>query len=129
MGFKGGTKIFCWVNKITKTIDINVGSKEREDEDTTRSFNNGASIEGDDWNNTNCYAGSEFNLEEELFQDEQKPAAIPNKNPSVKPSAIPDKKSSEIPAAIPHKKSSSISQEDAKNDDDIAEDKRKPVAN
>jgi hypothetical protein len=50
---------------------------------------------------------SEFNLEEELFQDERNPAAIPNKNPSVKPSTISHKKPSAIPAAISHEKSSS----------------------
>ncbi len=74
------------------------------------------------------YAPSEINLEEELSQDERKPAATPNKNPSVDQSTIPHKKPSAIPAAIPHKKSSSILQEDAKNDDDIAEDERTPAA-
>jgi hypothetical protein len=68
-------------------------------------------------------------LEDDLPQDEQKSAAIPTKNPSVKSSAIPHKKPSAKPAAIPHEKSSTIPTEDAKNDDDIAEDKRKPAAN
>jgi hypothetical protein len=67
-------------------------------------------------------------LDNELSQDESKPAAIRNKKPSAKPSAIPHKKTSAIPAAILHKKSSSIPQEDAQNDDDIAEDERKPAA-
>jgi hypothetical protein len=114
---------------ITKTIVVNVASKVREDEETTRSFNNGVSFEVDDLNEIEDYALSEINLEEELSQDEGKPAAIPTKNPSVKPSAIPHEKPSAIQAAIPHKKSAIIPQEDAKNDDDIAEDKRKPAAN
>jgi hypothetical protein len=36
--------------RITKTIVINLGSKEKEDEETTRSFNNSVSFEEDDWN-------------------------------------------------------------------------------
>ncbi len=68
-------------------------------------------------------------MEDKLPQDEQKPAAIPTKNPSVKPSAIPHLKPSTTPVAIPHKNSSTIPPEDGKNDDDIAEDKRKPTAN
>jgi hypothetical protein len=68
-------------------------------------------------------------LEDKLPQDEQKPAAIPTKNPSVKPSAIPNKKPSAKPVTIPHKNSGTIPPEDGKNDYDIAEDKRKPVAN
>ncbi len=127
-GFQGWHKDFLLGQGVTKTIVINVGSKEKEDEETTRSFNNGVPFEGDVWNYTADYATSEFNLEEELSQDEKKPAAIPKKNSSVKPSAILHKKPSAIPAAIPHEKSSSILQEDAKNDDDIAEDKRKPAA-
>jgi hypothetical protein len=113
--------------QITKTIVINLRSREKEDEKTTRSFGNGVSFEGDDWIDIKDYAPSEINLEKELSQDERKPAVIPNMNPSVKPSAIPHKKPSAIPAAIPHEESSSIPQEDAKNDDDIAEDERKPA--
>jgi hypothetical protein len=97
--------------RITKTIVINLGSKEREDEQTTRSFDNGVSFEGDDWNDIEDYAPSEINLEEELSQDKRNPAAIPNKNPSVKPLAIPHEKPSAISGvsgAIPHEKSSSI---------------------
>jgi hypothetical protein len=127
-GFQRWHKNFSLGQQITKTIVINVGSKEREDEETTRSFDNGVSFEGDDWIDIEDYVRSEINLEEELSQDERKPAAIPNKNPSVKPSAIAHRKQSAIPAAIPHKKSSSIPQENRKNDDDIAEDKRKSAA-
>jgi hypothetical protein len=35
--------------RITKTIVINVGSKERDNEETTRSFNNDVSFKVDDW--------------------------------------------------------------------------------
>ncbi len=68
-------------------------------------------------------------MEDELPQDEQKPATIPNKNPSFKPSANPHKKPSTKPVTIPHKNSSTIPPDDRKNDDDIAEDKQKPAAN
>jgi hypothetical protein len=127
-GIQGWHKDFLLGQRITKTIVINLGSKEKEDEETTRPFDNGVSFEGDDWKDMEDYDLSEINLDEEFSQDERKPAAIPNKNPSVKPSEIPHEKSSAIPAAIPHKKSSSIPQEDAKNHDDIAEDERKPAA-
>ncbi len=115
--------------RITKTIVINDGSKERDNEETTRSFNNNVTFEVDDWKEIEEYALSKFNLEDKLSQDEQKPAAIPTRNPSVKPSAIPHKKPSTKPAALPHKKSSTIPPEDAMNDDDIVADKRKPAAN
>jgi hypothetical protein len=78
--------------QITKTIANNLGSKEKEDEETTRSFNNGVSFQVDDLNEIKEYALSKINLEHELSQDESKPAAIPNKKPSAKPSAIPHKK-------------------------------------
>ncbi len=68
-------------------------------------------------------------MEDELSQDEQKQAAILTKNPSASPSAIPHKKPSAEPVAIPHENTASIPPEDGKNDDDIAEDKRKPAAN
>ncbi len=108
--------------QITKTIVINVGSKERDNEETNRSFDNDVFFEVDDWKEIEAYALSGFNLEEKLPQDEQKPAAIPTKNPSVKPSAIPQKKPSAEPVAIPHKNASTILPEDGKNDDVIAED-------
>ncbi len=108
MGFRGGTIIFCWVNKSPRPLLLILEVKR---EKMKRPPGTG-----------------EINMEEELSQDERKPAAIANKNPSVKPSAIPHEKPSTIPPAIPRKKSSSIPQEDAKNDDDIAVDKRKPAA-
>ncbi len=128
-GFQGWHKDFLLGKQITKTIVINVGSKERDNEESTRSFDNNVSFEIDDWKEIEEYALSEFNLEDKLPQDEQKPAAFPNKNPSVKPSAILHKKPSAKPVTIPHKNSSTIPPEDGKNDDDIAEDKRKPAAN
>jgi hypothetical protein len=123
MGFRGGTKS----QQITRTIVINVGSKEKDNQETTRSFSNNVSFEVDDWKEIEEYALSGFNLEDKLPQDEQKPAAIPTKNPSVKPSAIPHEKPSAKPVAIPCKNSSTIPPEDGKNDDDIAEDERKPA--
>jgi hypothetical protein len=128
-GFQGWHKDFLLGKQIIKTIVINVGSKERDNEETPRSFNNNVSFEVDDWKEIEEYALSEFNSEDKLLQDERKPAAIPTKNPSVKPSAIPHKKPPAKPVAIPHENSSTIPPEDVKNDDDIAEDKRKPVAN
>jgi hypothetical protein len=64
-----------------------------------------------------------------LTQDEQKPGAIPTKNPSVTPSAIPHLKPLVKPVAIPHENSATIPPEDGKNDDYIDRDERKPVAN
>jgi hypothetical protein len=85
-GFQGWHKDFWLGQRITKTIVINVGSKERDNEETTRSFNNDLSFEVDDWKEIEEYSLSGLNLEDKLPQDEQKPAAIPTKNPSVKPS-------------------------------------------
>jgi hypothetical protein len=101
-GFQGWHKDFYMGGRITKTIVINVGSKERDNEETTRSFNNNVSFEVDVWKEIEEYALSGFNLEDKLPQDEQKPAAILTKNPSVSPSAIPHKKPSAEPVAIPH---------------------------
>ncbi len=111
-GFQGWHKDFLLGQKITKTIVINVASKERDNEVSTRSLNNNVSFEVDDWKEIEEYALSGFNLEVELTQDEQKPASILNKNPSVKPSAIPQEKPSAKPVAIPHKNSSTIPPED-----------------
>ncbi len=128
-GFQGWHKDFLLGKKITKTIVLNVGSKERDNEETIRSFENDVSFEVDDWKKIEEYVLDGFNLEDKLPQDERKPAAIPTKNPSVKPSAIPHKKPSAKLVAIPHENSSTIPPEDGKNDDDITEDKRKPAAN
>ena len=127
-GFQGWHKEFVLGKRITKTIVINLGSKEKEDEETTRSFNNSVSFEADDWNAIQDYALSEIKLEHELLQDESRPAVPPNNKPSAKPSAIPHDKPLALPAVIPHKKPSAIPQEDLKNSDDIAEDERKLAA-
>ncbi len=82
-GFQGWQKDFLLGQQITKTIVIYVGSKERDNEETTGSFNNDVSFEVDDWKEIEEYALGGLNLEDELHQDEQKPAAIPTNNPSV----------------------------------------------
>ncbi len=41
--------------QITKTIVINVGSKERDNVETSRSFDNNVSFKVDDWNNCHEY--------------------------------------------------------------------------
>jgi hypothetical protein len=79
---------------VFQRIIITVGRKERDNEESIRSFNKDVSFEMDDWKEIEECALSESNLEDKLPQDEQKPAAIPNKNPSVKPSTIPHKKPS-----------------------------------
>jgi hypothetical protein len=47
-GFQGWHKDFLLGQQITKTIVINVGSKKRDNEETTRSFDNDLSFEVDD---------------------------------------------------------------------------------
>ncbi len=104
--------------RITKTIVINVGSKERNNKETTRSFDNDVSVKVDVWKEIEEYALSEFNSEDKHCQDDQKPAAILTKHPSVSLSAIPHGKPSVEPVVIPHE-----------NTVIIAEDERKPAAN
>jgi hypothetical protein len=67
--------------QITKTIVINVGSKERDNEETTGSFNNNVSFKVDDWKAIEeCAIGlGGLNSEDKLHQDEKKSAAIPTK--------------------------------------------------
>ncbi len=48
--FQGWHKDFALGQQITKTIVINLGSKEKEYEETIRSFNNSVSFEVDDSN-------------------------------------------------------------------------------
>ncbi len=127
-GFQGWHKDFYMGGLITKTIVINIGSKEINYEETTRSFDNDESFEVDIWKEIEEYALSGFNFEDEHCQDDQKPAAIPTKHPSVSPSAIPHEKPSVEPVVIPHEITATIPPEDGKNDDDIAHDKRKPAA-
>ncbi len=69
-GFQGWHTDFSLGQRITKTIVINVGSKERDNEETTRSFDNDVSFEVDDWKEIEEYALSGLNLEDKLHQDE-----------------------------------------------------------
>jgi hypothetical protein len=112
--------------RITKTIVINVGSKVINNEETTRSFD--VSFEVDGWKEIEEYAINGFNLEDKHCQDDQKPAAISTKHPSVSPLAIPHENSSAEPVVIPHQIKTTIPPEDGKNDDNIAVDNRKPAA-
>ncbi len=70
-----------------------------------------------------------LNLEDELHQDEQKPAAIPTKNPSVTQYAIAHLKPSAKPPTIPPENSGAIPSLHGKIDNYFAEDDRKPAAN
>ncbi len=128
-GFQGWHKDFLLGQQITKTIVINIRSKQRDNEETTRSFDNNVSFEVDDWKEIEEYALSGLNLEDELPQDEQKPAAIPTNNPSVTPSAIPHLKPSAKPVAIPPENSGTIPPLHGKNDDYFPKDDREPATN
>ncbi len=89
-GFQGWHKDFLLGQQIANTVVINVGSKERDNEETTGSFNNDVSFKVDDWKAIEecalCLGG--LNSEDELHQDEQKPAAIQTESPSVTHFAI-----------------------------------------
>jgi hypothetical protein len=130
-GFQGWHKDFLLGQRITKTIAINVGSKKRDNEETTRSFDNNVSFKVDDWKAIEeCALGlCRLNSEDELHQDEQKPAAIPTKNPSVTQFAIAHLKPSAKPLTIPPETSGTIPSLHGKIDDYFAEDDRKPAAN
>jgi hypothetical protein len=58
-------KDFYIGGQITKTIVINVGRKEINNEETTRSFDTNVSFEVDVWKEIEDYALSGFNLEDE----------------------------------------------------------------
>jgi hypothetical protein len=88
MGFRGGTKTFCWVNESPRLLLLMLEVKRETKEETTVSFNNKVSFEVDDWKETEEYALSGLNSEDKLHQDERKPAAIPTNNPSVTKFAI-----------------------------------------
>jgi hypothetical protein len=109
-GFQEWHKDFYMGGQITKTIVINVGSKEINNEKTTRSFDNDVSFEVDVWKEIEEYALSVFNSEDKHRQDDQKPAAIPSTPPSVSPSTIPHKKPSVEPVVIPHEITATICQ-------------------
>jgi hypothetical protein len=114
--------------RITKTIVINVGSKERDNEETTGSFNNDVSFKVDDWKEIEECALGGFNSEDKLHQDKQKPATIPTNNPSVTQFAIAHLKPSAKPPTIPPENSGTIPLLHGKIDDYFAEDDRKPAA-
>jgi hypothetical protein len=84
----------------------------------------------DDWKAIEeCALGvGELNLEDKLHQDEQKPAAILTKNPSVTQFAIAHLKQSAKPLTIPPENSGTILSLHGKIDDYFAEDDRKPAA-
>ncbi len=92
-GFQGWHKDFYMGGRIPKTIVVNLGSKERENEDTPVSFGN--TFEVDEWEDVDEYALSVFNNSEDKLHE---PAAIPTKNQSVtaeddtKPLATPQEK-------------------------------------
>jgi hypothetical protein len=71
-GFQGWHKDFLLGQQIIKTIVINVGSKERDNEETIGSFNNNVSFKVDDWKAIEeCALGlGGLNLEDKLHQDE-----------------------------------------------------------
>ncbi len=114
--------------KITKTIVINVGSKVINNEETSTSLENDDFFEVDQWKDIEEYALSGFNLEDKHRQDDEKQALIPTNHPSVSPSAMPHKNPSLQPVVIPHKMKATILAEVGRNDDDIADDNRKPAA-
>jgi hypothetical protein len=127
-GFQGWHKDFCMGGQITKTIVIDVGSKVINNEETSRSLENNEFFEVDQWKEIEEYALSRFNLEDEHRQDDEKQALIPTNHPSVSPSATPHKNPSSQPVVISNKKKAIIPAEVGRNDDDIADDNRKPAA-
>ncbi len=68
-------------------------------------------------------------MEDKLRQDEQNPAAIPTKNPSVTQFAINHLKPSAKPLTIPPENSGTIPSLHRKIDDYFAEEDRKPATN
>ncbi len=97
-------------------------------EETLTSFENNDFLEVDQWKEIEEYALSGFNLEDKHCQDDEKQALIPSNHPSVSLSAIPHKNPLLQPVVIPHKMKTTIYAEVGRNDDDIADDNRKPAA-
>jgi hypothetical protein len=85
-------------------------------------------FEVDQWKEIEEYALSGFNIEDKHHQDEEIQALIPTNQPSVSPSAIPHKNPMSQPVVIPHKMKATIFAGVGRNDDDIADDNRKPEA-
>jgi hypothetical protein len=97
-------------------------------EEALTSLENNDFFEVDQWKEIEEYALSGFNLEDEHCQDDEKQALIPTNHPSVSPSAIPHKNPSLQPVVISNKMKATISAKVGRNDDDIADDNRKPAA-
>ncbi len=116
-GFQGWHKDFFLGGRITKTIVVNIGSKERQKEDTPVSFGN--SFE-DEWEEIEEYALSVLNNSEEELHE---PVANHTKNFFVaakddfKPPATPQEKmyknEDKLPV-IPTKKPSVTADNDKK---------------
>ncbi len=71
-GFQGWHQDFSLGNCITKTIFVNVGSKETQNQDTPVSFGN--AFEAEEWEEVESYANSVFkNSKDELHVE---PVAI-----------------------------------------------------
>jgi hypothetical protein len=117
-GFQGWHKDFSLGCQITKTIFVNAGSKETQNEDTPVSF--GDAFEVDKWEEVEAYAQSVFNNSEDELHG---PVAIHAKKTSVtdeddlKPLATPQEKMfehEEQPTVIPTKKPSVTDDDDKK---------------
>ncbi len=65
-GFRGGTKNFFLGGRINKTIVVNLGSKERQKEDTPVSFGNAFE---DQWEEVEEYALSVLNNSEDELHE------------------------------------------------------------
>jgi hypothetical protein len=127
MGFRGGTKTFCWVIESPRLLLLILEVKRKK-------------LKRPPSHSTMMYLLREMigmiltnMLQVTLTWRKNFPRMKENHQQfrtrtSVQPSAISQEKPSAIPATIIHKKFSSFPQEDAKNDDDIAEDERKPGA-
>jgi len=79
-GFQGWHQDFSLGSCITKTIVVNVGSKETQNQDTPVSFGN--AFEAEEWEEVEAYAHSVFNNSEDQLHHE--PVAIHVNNASVK---------------------------------------------
>ncbi len=106
--------------RITKTIVVNLGSKARENEETPVSFDNAFKV--DEWEEVDEYVLSVLNnSEDKLHEDEQKPVAIPTKNPSVTAQDDTKPADEQKQAAIPTKNPSVSAEDDTKPVDTLQE--------
>jgi hypothetical protein len=127
-GVQGWHKDLYLGGQIAKTIVINVGSKVINNEETLTFLENDDFFEVDQWREIEEYDLSGFNLEDKHCQDDERQALIPTNHPSVSPSAILHKNPLLQPVVIPHKTKATIFAVVGRNDDDIADDNRKPAA-